>query len=230
MRTRIVAAVLAGGALAAAPARAQDPAAPDLFRATPETYAPRYDPSLQPPAGPHPLVPYPIILDGRAAPARRQASPPGGRPAAEAGGYLSLFVQPVTAQIYVDGFFVGTVDDYRGSPGPSIEAGVHRVELRARGYESATFEVRIVPGGVVTHRGDLVRAGAAPASPAAGSAAGPPAAPAQARTFYVIPRCYAGDTAPRPADLPAGCDLATLRVVPPEGPEPAGATPARPAR
>ena len=33
-------------------------------------------------------------------------------------------------------------------------------------------------------------------------------------TFYVIPGCYAGNRRPTEADLPAGCDLARLRVVP----------------
>ena len=36
-----------------------------------------------------------------------------------------------------------------------------------------------------------------------------------ARTLYVIPGCYAGDVAPRADQLPAGCDAADLRIVPP---------------
>ena len=40
----------------------------------------------------------------------------------------------------------------------------------------------------------------------------PPAAP---KTFYVIPRCYAGDVRPRAEQLPPGCLLASLREVPP---------------
>jgi hypothetical protein len=43
----------------------------------------------------------------------------------------------------------------------------------------------------------------------------PPPAPAPPRTFYVIPGCYAGDVAPRPEQLPRGCDPARLRVIPP---------------
>ena len=35
------------------------------------------------------------------------------------------------------------------------------------------------------------------------------------RTLYVIPGCYAGDVAPRADRLPAGCDAAELRIVPP---------------
>ena len=52
---------------------------------------------------------------------------------------------------------------------------------------------------------------AEPATPAA-----PPAAvPGDPRTFYVIPGCYAGDRPPRPERLPAGCDAASMRVIPP---------------
>jgi hypothetical protein len=40
-----------------------------------------------------------------------------------------------------------------------------------------------------------------------------PAAPP--KTFYVIRGCYAGDRRPLPEDLPAGCDLRRLRVIPP---------------
>lgn len=39
--------------------------------------------------------------------------------------------------------------------------------------------------------------------------AGPP------KTFYVIPRCYAGDVRPTAQELPPGCDIAQLREVPP---------------
>jgi hypothetical protein len=39
--------------------------------------------------------------------------------------------------------------------------------------------------------------------------------PGRAKTFYVIPGCYAGDRRPQPDRLPAGCALSRLRVVPP---------------
>jgi hypothetical protein len=203
----VAAAWLAGGA-----ASAQDSTTAELFRASPDTYAPRYDPSQQTPS-PYPVVPYSVIVDAGAArrPAQRAASAAARQGPAESRGHLSLFVQPLTAQIYVDGFFVGTVEDYGGSPGPLIEAGTHRVELRADGYETATFDVRIVPGDVVMHRGDLVRVGTAPAPAAPISPPGRGAGPT--RIFYVIPRCYAGDTPPTPAQLPAGCRAADVRIV-----------------
>jgi hypothetical protein len=38
--------------------------------------------------------------------------------------------------------------------------------------------------------------------------------PPKAKTLYVIPRCYAGDKRPSIDQLPVGCDLSLLRVIP----------------
>jgi hypothetical protein len=38
--------------------------------------------------------------------------------------------------------------------------------------------------------------------------------PPKAKTLYVIPRCYAGDKRPSADQLPAGCDLSLLRIIP----------------
>jgi len=48
----------------------------------------------------------------------------------------------------------------------------------------------------------------------------PPPAPVTSqpgvpKTFYVIPRCYAGDRRPSADRLPAGCDIRLLRVIKP---------------
>lgn len=51
--------------------------------------------------------------------------------------------------------------------------------------------------------------------PALPSTALPPLQPGKPKTFYVIPGCYAGDRPPEPHWLPAGCDRAYLRIVPP---------------
>src|SRR5688572_3554097 len=42
--------------------------------------------------------------------------------------------------------------------------------------------------------------------------------PAAPKTFYVIPRCYAGDRRPSADWLPAGCDIRKLRVIAPGAP------------
>lgn len=56
------------------------------------------------------------------------------------------------------------------------------------------------------------RARPAPAAPATVTVAPPPQ-----RTFFVIPGCYAGDVRPSTEQLPRGCDLSRLRIVPPRG-------------
>ena len=126
-------------------------------------------------------------------------------------GYLQLEVQPRAAQVFVDGFYIGTADDFqRLTPGRPVEAGPHRVELRAAGYQPDTFDVRIVPNETITYRNSLEATGAGPKPSAA-----PPRPPAVPKTFYVIPGCYAGDKPPRTVALPRGCNVAKARAVPP---------------
>lgn len=54
-------------------------------------------------------------------------------------------------------------------------------------------------------------------APAAAPPVAPPpiAPPGPAKTFYVIPGCYAGDKPPQPEWLAAGCDPSNVRVIPP---------------
>jgi hypothetical protein len=73
----------------------------------------------------------------------------------ETGG-LKLKVKPRNAQVYVDGYFSGVVDDYDGVLQKlKLRAGAHRVELRAEGYQPATFDVLVVAGETVTYRAEL---------------------------------------------------------------------------
>ena len=52
--------------------------------------------------------------------------------------------------------------------------------------------------------------------PAPASADPPrPVVAAKPKTLYVIPRCYAGDRRPLADELPKGCDIGALRVIPP---------------
>lgn len=76
-------------------------------------------------------------------------------------GDLKLKVQPKEAEVYVDGYFAGSVDDFDGvfqslrleaELGPGM---AHRVEIRCQGYEPVSFEVRITPGHSITYRGEL---------------------------------------------------------------------------
>jgi hypothetical protein len=123
-------------------------------------------------------------------------------------GYLRLNVQPYTAQVFIDGFYVSSVDAFTGGgPARALPAGPHRVEIRADGYETATFDVRIDPNETITYRREL------------GKAEEPKqarnVAPAIPKTFYVIPKCYAGDKKPSADKLPAGCRAVNVRTIPP---------------
>jgi hypothetical protein len=120
-------------------------------------------------------------------------------------GRLSLSVTPLSSQVYVDGYYVGCVADFQGR-GLWLEPGPRRVELRADGYEAVTFDVRITEDQTVDYRKDLSRATAR---------SEPPSPPAPAKTFYVIPGCYAGDSRPSADRLPPGCSSKNLKTIPP---------------
>jgi hypothetical protein len=73
-------------------------------------------------------------------------------------GSIRLKVKPADAQVYVDGYYVGTVDSFDGAfQRLSIEAGAHKVEVRAEGYETVQFDVMVTPGETVTYKGELKR-------------------------------------------------------------------------
>ena len=73
-------------------------------------------------------------------------------------GSLRLKVEPREAQVYVDGYYVGEVDSFDGIfQKLTIEEGAHRVEIRAPGFETAQFEVMIIPGETVTYKGEMKR-------------------------------------------------------------------------
>jgi hypothetical protein len=82
---------------------------------------------------------------------------PPAEDTSEAGsGNMRLDVQPSTAQVFVDGYFVGTVEDfYHSLAGLRLEAGAHRIEFRAPGYETLVVDVLIAPGRTITYRATL---------------------------------------------------------------------------
>lgn len=124
---------------------------------------------------------------------------------------LLLDVQPYgTAQLYVDGFFVGTANDVGGEL--TLEAGTHNIEMHAEGYETASVNVKIDAGRAITYRGTLQPLKTTEAEPPAPAAEGKPA---QRKPFYVIPGCYIGDVPPKDAGLPATCDLSRTVTIRP---------------
>jgi hypothetical protein len=73
-------------------------------------------------------------------------------------GALRLKVKPANASVYVDGYYVGVVDDFDGIfQRLHLEAGPHRIEVRAPQYETLTFDVRITPDETTTYRGEMVK-------------------------------------------------------------------------
>ncbi len=73
-------------------------------------------------------------------------------------GALRLKIKPRDAEVYVDGSFVGMVDEFDGMfQRLHIDSGVHRIEVRAPGYEALVFDVRIVPDRKTTYQGEMHR-------------------------------------------------------------------------
>ena len=122
-------------------------------------------------------------------------------------GGLRLETEPGTAQVFVDGYYYGLVEDF-GLRGTILElpAGSHHIELRAPGYALLPFDVNIIPNQTSRFRGDLQLVTPPVRTPNATTAS------AADRKYYVIPNCYAGDRPPTGA-LPAGCDRTKLKEV-----------------
>ena len=60
------------------------------------------------------------------------------------------------AAVFVDGYYVGVVDDFTSDKPPlDLEAGAHRIEIRAPGFETLQFFVNPEPGQAITYRGVL---------------------------------------------------------------------------
>jgi len=73
-------------------------------------------------------------------------------------GKLRLKVKPRDAQVFVDGYYMGVVDEFDGTfQRLRLETGGHRVEIRLDGYQPLTFDVLIPLGETITYRGELRR-------------------------------------------------------------------------
>jgi hypothetical protein len=71
-------------------------------------------------------------------------------------GGLRIDIPEREAEVYVDGYFAGVVDDFDGRlQQANLEAGPHRIEVRLPGFETLAFDVRIEPGRTITYRGGL---------------------------------------------------------------------------
>ena len=76
-------------------------------------------------------------------------------PGTPAGG-ISFDINPSTAAVIIDGTYVGRVADLGPTTQPmGLKPGHHRVEIRAAGYETVTFDADIVAGQVLPYKGDM---------------------------------------------------------------------------
>ena len=83
-------------------------------------------------------------------------SPPPPTPSPGLVGGLQLDVEPRQALVYVDGLFVGLVDDLCGYYHHlDVGAGWHVVEVVAPDYEPLITTVAVAPGQTTTYRGSL---------------------------------------------------------------------------
>jgi hypothetical protein len=73
-------------------------------------------------------------------------------------GELRIDVEPRDAEVYVDGYYAGRVDDFDGTfQALRLEEGGHKIEVVKPGYETLVFDVHIQPHRKTTYRGDLIR-------------------------------------------------------------------------
>ena len=71
-------------------------------------------------------------------------------------GELRLQVRPRHAEVYVDGYYAGRVDEFDGFfQSLRIEEGPHTIEIVARGYQTLVFNVRIIAGRKLDYRAEL---------------------------------------------------------------------------
>jgi len=63
---------------------------------------------------------------------------------------------PEDAQVFADGYYVGIVDDFDGAfQHLNLQAGPHRIEIRAAGLPPVTFDVNVVPGQTIRYHAGM---------------------------------------------------------------------------
>jgi hypothetical protein len=71
-------------------------------------------------------------------------------------GGVRIDVPQRDAEVTVDGYYAGTVEDFNGRTQQlNLQPGAHHVEVRANGFEPLSFDVNIEPGKTVTYRTQL---------------------------------------------------------------------------
>jgi len=71
-------------------------------------------------------------------------------------GGVSFDITPDSAEVWVDGNYMGQVADYTASSQPlGLTAGRHHIELREPGFQVSSFDVDVIPGQVIPFQGQL---------------------------------------------------------------------------
>ena len=71
-------------------------------------------------------------------------------------GEIRLRVTPRYAEVFVDGYFAGRVEDFDGyTQSLRLEEGPHTIEIVADGYETLVFNVRVTAGRKIDYRAEL---------------------------------------------------------------------------
>ncbi|HUK33102.1 MAG TPA: PEGA domain-containing protein [Vicinamibacterales bacterium] len=70
-------------------------------------------------------------------------------------GDVKFDVTPNTAEIDLDGFYAGIVNDFNGSQHLQVAAGRHHVSLKAPGYETIDVELSIASDQTITYRATM---------------------------------------------------------------------------
>src|SRR5688572_4495474 len=72
-------------------------------------------------------------------------------------GKLRLDIDQRDAEVYIDGYYAGIIDDFDGRlQGLRLEAGNYQVEVVLPGFEPLEFDVHVSPGRTTTYRGSLL--------------------------------------------------------------------------
>jgi hypothetical protein len=120
------------------------PYPPAAYPTYPQMNPPNQQPSYPPPAAPPTSYPSPSAAGTVAVQATM--------------GGLSFQIAPQSAEVFIDGGFVGTVGQFTPQSQPlGVAAGHHQVEIRSQGFRTIAFDVNIVAGQVLPYQGTMDR-------------------------------------------------------------------------
>ena len=102
--------------------------------------------------GVHPGYGYPYPYGGGSYPPYYSSSYPSGY---DLGG-VRLQIRPREAQVFVDGYSAGLVDDFDGTfQSLKLEPGGHKIEIRMPGFMDFELDVHVQPGRTISIREEL---------------------------------------------------------------------------